>query len=799
MKIRYSPTLVFFVLCWALVACRTNQPETQATAVPPTATAVIPPTPATLPADDNYLIIATDAPNPPFTNFDKYGTLIGFEPDILQFISNRAGFEGYELVVTPHQGVLESLANHTTQDFDAVMSGLVIPDTPPEGIVYTHPYLEVGQVLVVLADNPITTPQELAPDSLIGVQKDSASEEAAHAVLGIDAAQIQTYDIPEQALQAMVDGQLQGVVLDSSFADYYTKAYPLQLRAVGGVGKEGWITGKSYGIAVAATNTALLERLNSAIDALTADNTITQRVFMTMAAPFGSIDAGESRVGTLSDELVIGLVGELTDMDPSGPPNLINWEAKNNTMSGLYRLDPTGEIVPLLAAGTPLVSADKLQYTIPLKAGLTFPDGSEFNADDVQWSVLRSARLGSFLVNAFLKDSNGDGFADEDAVQVIDSQTVRFVLQAPTPYFTSLLAIPPYFPVSSDCFAAALDSASTCGGIGPYTIENWTSEQMRLTANPTWPGTPPTMTHIVLRFYQDLATLQQSLQQYQSVDVVWTGASLSVLQNLGQADGNGDSVPDYVTWLGPAIFKSYLVFEQKTPPWDKPQARQAVAYALDRSALAALFGDGRLPLLSPIPSGVPGAVDVFPARDLQKAQDLLLEVGYSPSKPLPIKLWYLNDGRYSAIEDQYALAIKQQLEETNVFQVSLESEAWGTYQGQINACQYPLYLMGWPSPSQTPNYFDATSWTDFFLQNTSSGICSNYTSTSMTALTAAAEAELDPTARQALLGQIQALWAKEYPTLELTQEPRRAVSLPKVQNVVIDGMGLMHYELLSKN
>jgi hypothetical protein len=50
----------------------------------------------------------------------------------------------------------------------------------------------------------------------------------------------------------------------------------------------------------------------------------------------------------------------------------------------------------------------------------------------------------------------------------------------------------------------------------------------------------------------------------------------------------------------------------------------------------------------------------------------------------------------------------------------------------------------------------------------------------------------------AIFGQIQDLWAAELPTLDLTQEPRRAVSRPAVDGVRIDPLGLMRYEHLTK-
>jgi peptide/nickel transport system substrate-binding protein len=181
---------------------------------------------------------------------------------------------------------------------------------------------------------------------------------------------------------------------------------------------------------------------------------------------------------------------------------------------------------------------------------------------------------------------------------------------------------------------------------------------------------------------------------------------------------------------------------------------------------------------------------------LARARALLVQAGYSEGVPLPITLWFVADGRYSAVEDIYAEAIKTQLEETNVFQVTLQSADWDIYQTQIFSCGYDFYLMGWPSPGTPPNYLHITSWTDFFLG--AGGFCMNYDSPTMTALNSSAQAELDDAIREGLYRQVQTLWADELPTLDLTQEPRWAVTLPTIGNVQTDAMGLLHYELLTK-
>ena len=68
----------------------------------------------------------------------------------------------------------------------------------------------------------------------------------------------------------------------------------------------------------------------------------------------------------------------------------------------------------------------------------------------------------------------------------------------------------------------------------------------------------------------------------------------------------------------------------------------------------------------------------------------------------------------------------------------------------------------------------------------------------MDELVKAAREETDPALRMDIYAQIQTLWADELPTLDISQEPRRALSLTKVEGVGMDALGLLHYELLTK-
>jgi peptide/nickel transport system substrate-binding protein len=781
--------LALFLVALLLAGCTGDQEVGQDTALPepsPARTA----TPTTGARRPNFITVAIDAPSrfQDFADIDEFGNVVGFEPDVMADLAAQSGFV-YEFVVTSFSGLLASVANG---EFDAAMSAIRIPDEPEEGLAYTIPYLEVGQVLLVRAnETELLAHTSIGPGTPVGVRRFTAGEQTAREVVGLGEPDLHLYDTTPAAVQALIDLEVDGVIIDSDDALHFESSFPLQLKVAGVEGREAWITQRAYGIAVRADNVSLLETLNNAIEAARDDGTV-ERLIRAWLVPEETINAGESLVGTPANELIIGIGVALPDMDPAArDPDLISWDVKRNTMSGLLAYDQDNNLIPLLAEDLGQVSEDGLVYTYRLRSGLVFPDSSELTSEDVRFSITRAAGLGSFLVNRYLKDDNEDGFADPDAVQTVDERTVRFVLSEPTSHFPSLLASPSFYIVSDECFPATFDPVSTCGGIGPYTIVEWeVDEQMRLKANPNWPGQTAAFENIRLRFYDDPARMRRSLENG-AIDLAWNGLGFNDVLEL-RAD------PAFTYWEGPTGFKSYLVFEQSESPWSSARLREAIALSVDRQALAdAVFQGTRRPLISPVPDGTPGHVPSEPARDLAAARSILIASGYSTGNKLQMTLWYVSDERYSVLEGQYARALKEQLEETDLITVTVEGAPWETFRPQSIGCNYPAYLLGWPSSGQPANFLDAMSWMEYFITNTDR-VCSNYESSAMDALLEQAREQTDTAARLEIYGQIQELWAREFPTLDLTQEPRVAFSLPKVQDVFIDAMGLLHYNRLTK-
>lgn len=780
---------LLLISLFAFVACRQDAGEQEATAIPAPPTAAVEPT-VTPQGDDNFVTIATDAPYPPFAQFDEFGTVVGFDAELAENLMSRIGYD-YEFVVTNFEGMLESVGRG---EFDMAMTALSQPEPAP-GVVYTEPYLEVGQVLVVLANEQVIVDYQAIPPGVpIGFISGSlAAQRAALDIAGIAEEALVAYETVGAALQALIDGAVSGVILDHDDAEHFTRTHYEQLRIAGGAGREAWITERSYVIAVAESRPELLEALNAAIVEARNDGAV-ERVARNWLVSQETIDAGESLIGTPDDIIVIGVLGQLQDADPASAPSLIGWEVKANTMSGLYGFDEDNNLVPLIAEGQPEVSAGGLEYTINIRPDLIFPDGTALTAEDVVWSISRAGSLGSWHVNAFLKDENEDNLADVDAIQTLSPTSLRIVLNEPASYFPNLLATPPYAVVSQECYNTNPDAARLCSGLGPYQIIDWQAgEMIQLQANPQWTGPgQATAENIQLRFYEDATTLQNAIE-LGAIDVAWGNLTPATLQTIEQIDG-------VRAWEGSPTFKSYLVFQHEDTPWTSAQLRQAVAYAVDREALVqAVAPEQRTPLYSPLPDSEPLQVATEPQHDLARAQELLRLVGYSESNQLVIPLWYLNDGRYSLQEEAYAEALAEQLEATGMIDVELNGAAWEVYGAQISECNYATFLLGWPPVGWPTRYPAAMGWLEYFVLNTDT-LCSNYESPAMTTLINQARL-VDPAneaEQQAIYTQIQELWAQELPTLDLTQSSPHLVARESIEGVTFDQMGLLRYAGLSK-
>src|SRR5947209_774215 len=111
---------------------------------------------------------------------------------------------------------------------------------------------------------------------------------------------------------------------------------------------------------------------------------------LTVLGPASARTHAPARYGGV---LVVGLNSDPDILDPTLSNGSANPPIYRAICNPLYDYDSKAQIVPLLAAALPVLSKDKLTYTIPLRQGANFNDGTPFNAQAVVTTLLRNMML----------------------------------------------------------------------------------------------------------------------------------------------------------------------------------------------------------------------------------------------------------------------------------------------------------------------------------------------------------------------------------------------------------------------
>ncbi|MFH5182813.1 ABC transporter substrate-binding protein [Paenibacillus sp. TAB 01] len=183
-------------------------------------------------------------------------------------------------------------------------------------------------------------------------------------------------------------------------------------------------------------------------------------------------------------ELRINLTAEPPALDSSIATTNPAFTIMNAINEGLYRLDKDGKPQPALAKDMPKISADGLVYTITLRDGLTWADGSPLKASDFEFAYKRTldpttkAKYATMLAwikgGAALTAAKPEEIEAKKAavgVKAIDDKTLEITLERPIAFFTDQLSMPIFFPQKPDFVKAQGDKfgadADKVIGAGP--------------------------------------------------------------------------------------------------------------------------------------------------------------------------------------------------------------------------------------------------------------------------------------------------------------------------------------------
>jgi glutathione transport system substrate-binding protein len=315
-------------------------------------------------------------------------------------------------------------------------------------------------------------------------------------------------------------------------------------------------------------------------------------------------------------DAVIAVGSNFTTLDPYDANDTLSQAVAKSFYQGLFGFDKEMKRINVLAESFD-ASKDGLTYTIKLRSGIKFQDGTDFNAEAVKVNLDRASNPDNHLKRYNLLKSVA-------TTEVIDPTTVKITLKQPFSAFINTLASPAAAMISP---TALKKYGKEIGfhpvGTGPYELETWNQTDFVKVKKFAgyWQAGYPKLDSITWRPVVDNNTRAAMLQ---------TGeANLAFPVPYEQAKLlEKNSKLDLVAT--PSIMQRYISFNVTQKPFDNPKVREAINYAINRQALVKVaFAGYATPATGIVPPSIQYAQSYPPlAYNPAKARELLKEAGY---------------------------------------------------------------------------------------------------------------------------------------------------------------------------
>lgn len=490
-----------------------------------------------------------------------------------------------------------------------------------------------------------------------------------------------------------------------------------------------------------------------------------------------------------SSTLTYGQSSEPMSLDPARISDGLSANITNQIYETLVKFDTdSSDVEPWLAEDYE-ISDDGLTYTFYLREGITFHDGTDFNAEAVRRSIARQLepdREDSMPYASFNFGSEDAGTGVE-SVECPDDYTVVFTLRAVSTPFIKNLAMQLSSPIVSPTALDEYDNdlSENPVGTGPYVFRSWDRDQsVVLDANADYwndDHAPQTET-VVFRFISETASRVTALANGEC-DII-EGIDLSTAD---QVESSGDEI---LTTEGMNI--NYLALRTDQGAMADVEARRAVRQAIDVDALVqALYGDyatvanSFMPTwMAPYDEGVEQL-----SYDPDAAREAFAELGITELTMLT----YSSQRSYNPAGGQeLAESVQGYLSDAGVT-LTINAYDWTTFLERREVEDWDLCASGWIGDNGDPdNFMNLLSDTDPSIN------VSRFSDDDYTALIREGAATADGDDRDAVYLQCEEIIADQVPVVVLSHAQTLDAYAPGVSGLVRPMVGTFDLCTVSK-
>lgn len=399
-----------------------------------------------------------------------------------------------------------------------------------------------------------------------------------------------------------------------------------------------------------------------------------------------SVDA-DGREFVRGGDLVMALSSEPDVLDPTKSSSLYTRYVMQTMCEKLYDIDENGEIVPMLATDMPEVSDDGLTVRIPVRDGVRFADGTDFDAEAVKTTIERGLTLED--------SSRAAELGPISEITAVDDQTVEVTFEKPFAPFTAALADRAGMIMSPTALEKEGDDFGdnpVC--VGPFKFEERIPQtSITVVRDPNYYNADAVNLDSIT--YQIMSDANIRAANIRSGDVqVADTISPQDVDALAREDGIGLLQSNSLGYQGLTVNMGFgddpANFE--TPLGQDPRVRQALSMAIDRKALVnTVFNGWFSPACSGISPDSPFATELSnacPEYDPEGAKQLLEEAGVELPLSVTMKVSNTQDTL------RFAQAIQAATKEAG-FDISVQPVEYTALLDAQDRGDYEMLQLGW--------------------------------------------------------------------------------------------------------